>query len=656
MEAAGPPGRRGASPGAAPSSRYVRCTAPKTAGRAIFRPSARLARRTSSGPRIVVRASSLVGPDGCSLGCVASVARICAAARIWSGERIGRGGAGDSGTAGPRDPVARDIRIGLALDASDLLLLVVAEAAEALAVVEAGVTPGRIGPDVVGLSDRSVAEGPATCHVPPEHESRERSRERSCDGFHGDEFAGGRVRVEPPQGGTGGGPVVAERRVHVVLPVAEHTAQLLTDGLGGDRAVALDLGDVAAARGEQGAIGDDDADVEIGGVHAPLVAQQGGSEGVCLDRLVPATVTVCAQLLCFQGETLADLRSVKSWKACRHRRHTVLPRAHGDMATSARMLVALPLTAGIDRFDQTGDLALPPLPAGGIQRRQPVPEMAVDLFALFWCQGRERVRRAVDDVCCDLAAQERVEHLGHRLHEASTGADGTAGSGRRTPGDHRELTGRSSFRLLVGLLDRYRSIAILRGVRQGLGARFPAERIGQVDHRTGLQGIHRGPLFMQTPEHGGIVLRLVLRGPEDRTGFGSELREEEGLITEQLGERSRACFTHTVELTLDGVLSVSVEVVHGSRHAPHSFAVHPHREGLEEGCGKLRVGRDDYRSRASGDPARRHQIATQVRSTAQVRRHGQTIVAGQRNMELYPPRKGPTRVPRTCTRHFSHCG
>src|SRR5699024_12462135 len=84
-----------------------------------------------------------------------------------------------------------------AIDASQLVLLVVAEDADALAVAEAGVAALRHGTDVVALADRGVAErGPADLVAPPD-EFRQSGPEGARPGLDADQLPGAGMRGQP---------------------------------------------------------------------------------------------------------------------------------------------------------------------------------------------------------------------------------------------------------------------------------------------------------------------------------------------------------------------------------------------------------------------------------------------------------------------------
>src|SRR5699024_7843772 len=203
--------------------------------------------------------------------------------------------------AGPLHAVPASRRLRYPADAAEVLLLAVVMRAGALAVVDARGTSGGTGHDVVALPDRRIAERASTYQIAPAQETGQGRREDLRLRFDGHQLAAGRVGVQASQHRADRRPIGA---VAVLLRGpggAQRGAQPLPDRPGRDRTASLDLRDLAIIGGEQGAVGDDQADIEGGRVHLVVTAEDGVDQDVGHDRLVAAPVAVGAQPLRLEG-------------------------------------------------------------------------------------------------------------------------------------------------------------------------------------------------------------------------------------------------------------------------------------------------------------------------------------------------------------------
>ena len=82
-------------------------------------------------------------------------------------------------------------------------------------------------------------------------------------------------------------PVRTEAVLVRALRLGERLAQLLTQSLGGDGTVALDVGGIAVLGREQCTVRDDHAHIEGLELHPAVAAEQGSHHGVGHDRAVP---------------------------------------------------------------------------------------------------------------------------------------------------------------------------------------------------------------------------------------------------------------------------------------------------------------------------------------------------------------------------------
>ncbi|GAA1483576.1 hypothetical protein GCM10009625_03790 [Brachybacterium fresconis] len=458
----------------------------------------------------------------------------------------------------------------ITLDGAGLVLLVVAEGAQTLPVVEEGVAAGRVGADVIALADGRIAVRPTADLVPPADEARQPIRELARDRLDGDQLSGGGVGVQPSQRQAGGGSVVpAELVGGLVAECAQGTAEVLPDGLGGNRAVPLDVCQVPALRIEQGAIGHDHADVQVGAVHPVLRAEEGVDEGIRLDLLMPAPIPRRTESLRFEGESLADRVRRQGGHVSADGRHAVLPAPHGHAAMPPGVVMALRLPVGIGLGDRGGDGAVPLLGPAAVQLRESGAEDRIDVLALNRRERSERGGGGSGAGGGESPGRHRREHLRHRVDQTACRGESTARGGRCPPGAHRDVAGGGVLGPDLGHRLRLGGIGLLRGFGQCFGAELGARRIGVADHGSHLQGVHRGALFLQALDHGGVLVRRGSGGREEATRIGGQFGEQEALVSEQLGECGRSGSAHSIEQLPGRILGPRCieflrEIVHAS--------------------------------------------------------------------------------------------
>src|SRR5690625_4508759 len=208
--------------------------------------------------------------------------------------------------------------------AAEVLFLAVVMRAGTLAVVDARGAAGGAGHDVIALPDRSIAERASTAQIAPAQETGQGRREGLRPRFDRYQLTAGRMGVQASQHGADRRPIGAVAVLLRGLGGAQRGAQLLPDRLGGYRTVALDLRDLTLIRREQGAVGDDQADVEGARVHLFITAEDGVDQDIGHDRLVTAPVSAGTQPLRLEGEALMGLGGVDPRKSCRQDRKSVV--------------------------------------------------------------------------------------------------------------------------------------------------------------------------------------------------------------------------------------------------------------------------------------------------------------------------------------------
>ena len=445
--------------------------------------------------------------------------------------------------------------VWLALDSRCLLFLVIAEGAQPLSVVEAGVAPGRVGLDVVGVPDRGIAERPAAGHVPPADETGQGLREDSADGLHRDQLTGGGVRVEPAQGELGRSSVRPQGLLGAVREGAQSVFDLSAHRLSRDRPVPLDLREVPAPGVQQCPIGDDHAEVKVGTVDAVLQAEQRRDEGIRLNLLMAAPVPARTETLGLQREALADLHRIHRGKPRGDHGHPVLTSADAHAASLPCMRVPSGLALGVGLGDGRCDLAAPLLGAAAVQRREAISEEGIDLLATSRGEGGDRGGGGPGGALAELALRHGAQHHRHRLDQAAGGRESAAGERRRSPRSHRDVPNRGALGATLRLLERFDRIGLLRRIGIGRGSVLLPERVCESDDAAHLQGIHRGPLLVQAPEHVGVLARGAGSRGEEAGRLRSQFDQEEPLIAQELRQRRRAARAHGVEQLPGGVIA-----------------------------------------------------------------------------------------------------
>ena len=347
---------------------------------------------------------------------------------------------------------------------------------------------------------------------------------------------------------------------------SEHSAQLFAHSLGRHAPVSLDPGEIPVAGMEERTVGDDDADVEGGGLHAVLATDQGVHEGVCLDRLVAATVTGGAESLGLMREALPDQRRVERAHVGGDGGHPVLTAAHGDVAFPPGLLVAPLLPVRIRGRDDGGGGVIPGLGSGPVERRETAGELSICLETLL---GRERGEGAgggVGDGAGDLRGGQRREHLGHVRDQPPLGGEGVSRRRGRLPDQHRDLSRRFA-RGLAQELARRRDLALfVGGVGARLGLLLEGERVRKSGDRPRLEGIHGAAQLVDHAHHLPIPAREGGIGGEQLLRVQRELPQREGAVPHHLGERLRALSAHGIDQCPVGITGCRVESLRIDEH------------------------------------------------------------------------------------------
>ncbi len=339
-----------------------------------------------------------------------------------------RGGHGDAAVPRPGHPVAGLVRVLDAFDARRRLLLAeVAAGAQALTVVDAGPAALGGGHDVVVVAHGGVAvRGPARA-VTPSQEASHRGWELPRPRFDGDHLARGRVPVQashddPDLRSVGSVPVSCG-----IGGLGEGIAQLCAQRLGGHRTVPLDPGEIAAARVQEGTIGDHHSEVEGDRLHAAFAAEHGIGEGIGHQCAVPVAGALGPSALGLEGEALVGELGIEGRQVGADRGHPVLARGEGHVAVLPCGEVAAGGAVGVQLAGGIGDLRPPGLHTGAVHPGHPLVEHLVDLPALQGIQRCRRGRGGVGDLRGDLPAAEGAEHAGHRVHEPARGGERRVG-------------------------------------------------------------------------------------------------------------------------------------------------------------------------------------------------------------------------------------
>jgi hypothetical protein len=368
-----------------------------------------------------------------------------------------------------------------------LLLAEVVVPAQPLSVVEAGRATAAVRGDVVALAHSGIAVGGSAAPVAQQQEPLQRGWELARLRLDGDDLPGGGVREQLSQDRPDLRPVRAEAVLGRVLRRGEHLAQLLSQSLGGDGAVALDVRGVAVLGGEQRTVRDDHADVEGLEVHPAVAAQQGSHHGVGHDRAVPGLLPLGTTALRLEGESFVDALRIQSGEMGAERRHAVLPGGQRHVAGLAGEAMAVRSAVGVELADGRGDRAPPGLDPGALHLGQPLVEDLVHLSSLLVRQRRGRGGRGVGDARGDRAVAEGVEHARHRADEATSGGEARARGGGGTVGRESDVHRGAPIGLADELLERREEVVLVRNVVARRVDAIPAMGFGEGDEGARLE-------------------------------------------------------------------------------------------------------------------------------------------------------------------------
>lgn len=304
-----------------------------------------------------------------------------------------------------------------------------------------------MGVHVVVLAGGGVAERAAAGGVPPGEEATERRREGPTLGLHRDELAARGMRVQTSQHRAHRGTVGPEGISDGVVDGGrcgrrEAGAQLLADRLGRDGPVAGDAGGVTGVRQQQGAVGDDDADVELDLLHRALASQHGVHEGVGHDRHVAVRGAVGATTLRLEGEALVHEVRVDRGQQGGEPGHAVRPRGERDGSGATGPAVAQGRALRVEARDDPVGLVRPVPQPGTVEVGQALAEDGVHLAALRGGDRRGRGRERGGDLGGEEVAGERGADLRHLLDEPVGHGEGAPGVRGGAAGDQREVAAR----------------------------------------------------------------------------------------------------------------------------------------------------------------------------------------------------------------------
>ncbi|WNN96472.1 hypothetical protein [Brachybacterium sp. GU-2] len=237
-------------------------------------------------------------------------------------------------------------------------------------------------------------------------EAAEAGGERPRPGLGGDELAFLPVRVEH-----------AQREDDLGIRVLERAQHLLADVLVRDRAESFHGRGVGMAGREQGAVGDDHADVDHGQLASLAAAEDRVGEEIGHDLLVTAPVAVGPRPLGGHRQRLADPRGVEAGQMRGQGRHAVPSAAYGDAALPSRHAVTRGRTLGVQRVEDPRGLVAPFPRSAVFEVREMRAEDPVHLLPL---RGGRRPHRAPHLVAGGghrPPLGEGPEHTGHRADE-----------------------------------------------------------------------------------------------------------------------------------------------------------------------------------------------------------------------------------------------
>ena len=437
-----------------------------------------------------------------------------------------------------------------------VLLAEVTAGAQSLAVLEAGRPALGEGHDVVHVAHGSVAEGSAAGVIPPDQEASQRRRELTAPGFDTDQLAHGRVGVEATQRHTDLWTIRAVPILGGLIRLFERRSQLLAHRLDGHRPVPLEVRDVIASRIQQGAVGDDQSDIQGHGLHRALAPEHRVREGIGHQRSMPRASTLGATALRLEGEALVGEPGVQRGQMDAEGGHAVLARREADVTMGAGRAVPVLCATRVKLSDRRRDSLAPALHPCAVELRHLLDQVPVQLPALEIVQRGGGGRRGVRHGRGDLAGGQRTEHPGHGGDQAPRGGHGAVRDrGRAARGEGDVLCG-----LRVGLRDELlegRQEVVLMGgvILRGMDG-IAGGHLGEGDHRAHFEHLECAARGM---DHVEQVLVLGASTPvraEHGLRSGCHLGEQVVDVPQQLRERGRPACAQRGEGLLRGRLCV----------------------------------------------------------------------------------------------------
>jgi hypothetical protein len=294
--------------------------------------------------------------------------------------------------------------------------------------------------------------------------------------------------------------------------------------------------DIARIRAEQGAIGDDHADLE-GDRRRPVAgAQERIDERIRHRGPMAPTVPGGASALGLAGEEPMDLLGIESLEACGERRHPVLTGRHRDMAVLPRPPMTQGAALGIELAGDGRDRVLPAPGAGTVELRQVLAEDPVHLASEVRLQHRDGIGDGIGLVPGDLPGGERGHGPRERLDQAPRRGEGATGQVRGATGQQRDVLDRHAVGLTLDPGLRGGRRPLVGGAIARVLPPLPSRGLLQRGHGTGLEGVQRAPGGLDRAEQAGELLAPPACGLEQGGGVGGEPLQEEGQVTEPLRE------------------------------------------------------------------------------------------------------------------------
>ena len=370
----------------------------------------------------------------------------------------------------------------------------------------------------------------------------------------------------------------SQRRPHVLAVGAEGIAlprsgrgragqELLAHRLGRHGAVALEMGDVARVRREQGTVGDDHADLESDRRRPLLGAQHRIDQRVRHHGGVAAAVPRGAATLRLAAEAAVDLLGVESGEPRREGRHPVLTGGHRDVAVPARPAVAQRRTLRVELPGDGRDRVPPPAGARAVELGEPLAEDPIDLAGQVRLQHGGGVGDGVGGVPSDLSRGQRRHDPREGLDETTGRGEGAAGHVRGAAGDQGDVGDGGAVGLLLDAAARGGGGILVGGIVARLLPALAARGLLQGDHGAGLEGVERPAGGLDRAEQVGELSARPALGREQLCGVAGEPLEEERQVTEVLGEADGVRAAQRGEDLLGGVLPRGAREPRCARHA-----------------------------------------------------------------------------------------